>query len=155
MIQRIQSLYLVIVLVLIIIVFCTPLALFSDPSGNLYQLLYKGVVKTSTSGWIIVENSALTTILLVIVLLLTAIGIFLFKNRTKQILACWALLIVLILLAAHIYYIYNSIKLHFSIIKSNLSITSVFPVISAVLVYLAIKAIRKDERLVKSIDRIR
>ena len=155
MIQRIQSIYLAIVLILILTMLFTPLAKFSDNSGILYQLLYKGVVKFTSSGWIFVENSIITTILILVIIILTVTSIFFYRNRIKQIKACWALIIVLLLLTGHLYFIYSSVKLHFSIIKSNLSLASVFPIISIILIYLAIKAIRKDERLVKSIDRIR
>ncbi len=150
-----QSLYLTIVFTLILVMLFVPLAIFVDQSGNLYQLLYKGIYKYSSVGWIKVESSILTVSLIIASLIISVISIFLFKNRKVQIRVCWILILVLVLIAGDLYLVYNSAWQHFSTVKSNLSLTSIIPLISIVLTYLAIIAIKKDEELVKSIDRIR
>jgi len=51
------------------------------------------------------------------------------------------------------YYVSESAKLLSGIY--SFTIFLLFPVIAAILIYLAIRAIKKDEMLVRSIDRIR
>lgn len=155
MIQRIQSLFLLIVFVLIVLMLLSPQAVIFDKSGNLYQLNYLGISKYISSGWFIIEHNIITTILILGSLLLSALCIFQYKNRKKQIRDCWFFIIILCLLTISIFYSYMEAIKHFSSTKSSLLISSVFPGISIILVILSMKAIKKDDELVKSIDRIR
>lgn len=68
-----------------------------------------------------------------IVALACLITIFLFKNRKRQMRICWS--IILLTLVAALFY--------------------VWVLVSAVFVLLAWRGIRADERLIRSIDRIR
>jgi hypothetical protein len=155
MLQRIQSFYLFIVVVLLLMIFFNPLAIFFDQSGNLYMLLYIGVEKLTSSGWIIIKHSVLTSFLLVISIILTLVSIVLYKNRKIQIKVCYILMILLFCATCTIFLTYKWVQMQFLLKNSNLSMSSILPVISIILVYLAIIAIKKDEKLVRSADRIR
>jgi len=79
-------------------------------------------------------------------------SIFSYKNRTRQIKVVLAAIIGLLGVIGLMYYFtYFS----FSGSKVNFKIAAVFPLIGVILDYLAIRAIRKDEALIRSIDRIR
>ena len=91
--------------------------------------------------------------LAVISALLSAITIFSFKNRTRQILFNYLnIFINALLVSLLVYWMLNlSGGIHFP----EKGIEPVFPSISIICLFLANKNIRKDERLVKSVDRLR
>ena len=154
MIQRIQTIYLFLAEVLIGILFFVPLAKISSKDNLLYHFDIQGIFREGAS---ITEPNKyywLTILLWAICFILLGASIFMFRNRKKQIrISTIALLICLFLDVFVLFNVWSSSQLvsgHFS-----LTIYYVFPCISAILIFLAIKAIEKDELLVRSIDRIR
>jgi hypothetical protein len=89
-----------------------------------------------------------------IALLLQTTTIFQYKNRKRQIRLSYLCIVSLLVLKALLYYYtWNSSHLTGGDLQARLY--AEFPTIAAILVFLAILGIRKDENLVKSIDRIR
>jgi hypothetical protein len=136
MIQRVQSIYLLLAFILMCIVsFFTPIYFQID-----YKFIYDELfflILFLTSG------------------ILSLISIFLYQNRKLQfVLNRVSILINLILLGL---FIFQSTKLSGANLKAMKGIEmGVFlPIISVILLVLANKAIQKDENLVKSVDRIR
>jgi len=85
-----------------------------------------------------------------IVAVLSLIAIFTYKKRKLQIKICFAMLYLLILAyLLHIYFNYYSLSI------SEIPFTLIFPTIAGIFIYLAILGIKKDERLVRSLDRLR
>jgi hypothetical protein len=89
-----------------------------------------------------------------IVAVLAIITIFLFKNRKLQIKATYVLLFLLGLLYA-LYFIFDRQGLPFTELFRQVRFTIVFPFIAFIFVYLAIRGIKKDEKLIRSLDRLR
>ena len=152
MIQRIQSLYLLAVAALMTTAVLTPLAYFA--AGAQEYLLYAFSLKGGEVSY--------STIYMGVVVALAAIvpfvTIFLFKNRTLQIRLCAVELVLLIGSAVFmaIYYYLGSrmfVQLEFS--AQGIRIAIIFPLVALILDYLALRAIFKDEMLVRSLDRIR
>jgi hypothetical protein len=84
---------------------------------------------------------------------LSLISIFLFKNRKLQfVLGRINILLNFILLGVFVYW---SLTVSGETSVSEKGIGMIIPVISIVLLVMANKAIRKDENLVKSVDRLR
>jgi len=83
-----------------------------------------------------------------------AVIIFLYKNRSMQIRLCYGMLIALVAIYVF-YFIFNMKNFSLSELFGYLRFTFVFPFISIILVYLAIRGIKKDEKLVRSLDRLR
>lgn len=154
MIQRIQSLYLIIAGVFVSVLFFVPVAVLSGKEGNLYLVYLSGVVSEGTSNRATIAESWPLLIYASVVLIFLVSIIFLFRNRMLQIRLSYVALVNLLVLAALIFfYVWKSqnslggiysMKIYFS-----------FTFVSAVFVYLAIRGIAKDDKLVKSIDRIR
>ncbi len=93
------------------------------------------------------------TVLFFLSSMLTFIAIFKFKNRQLQfVLGRFSILTNFILLGILVYFTQN---LSGEIIISEKGIGLLIPIISIVFVALANKAIKKDEELVKSVDRLR
>ncbi len=154
MIQRIQSLYLLIAAIFVVVLFFVPLAGLSGKEGNLYLVYLSGVVSEGSLNGAANQKSWPLLIYTCLVLVLLVWTIFRYGNRAIQLRLSYIAILLLIGLTALIYYyVWNSqnslggiysLKIYFS-----------FPLVSAVFVYLAVKGIAKDEKLIKSIDRIR
>lgn len=147
MIQRIQTVYLLIAEVLTICLFFFTLVTFLS-TGNVELLLKINGIFRDVNGTLVKDVS--TWPLVVLVSITTFIGfivIFLYRHRLFQIRLCFfnmALnLGVFILL---IYYIYSvSVVVD---VKLGLRIVDIFPIVSIILYYLAYRAIAKDEAMV-------
>ncbi len=144
MIQRIQSVYLFLAAVLsggLIFI----LDLWVNEQGNRFQ-----VMDSFNSGNALLVIMA---VLFFISALITFIAIFQFRNRKMQfVLGRLTILINFFLIGILVYFAQN---LSGEIYVSEKGIGLLIPIISIVLVVLANKAIKKDEELVKSVDRLR
>ncbi len=147
MIQRIQSVYLLISMVLAGLLFLLPFAEIAK-EGAIYLFNVKGVLldgAVDKSGWVV-------SVLLGIIVALHIWAILSFKDRRKQTKVVWgAILMELILLGMFVYFTY----ILFSAAQISFKPGAVLPLIAVVIDYLAIRAIDKDEALIRSIDRIR
>lgn len=147
MIQRIQSVYLLVVTILLIVCLCTPIA----------TSIYDGNVSNFTNLYITAEDGtkdyapwALFVIL--IIASLVAFGtIFLFKKRMLQIrLTIFNTILLIGYYATLITFVCMSEWTDLTV-----SWTICLPLIAIILNWLAIRAIGKDEVLVKAYDRLR
>ncbi|MFI3316558.1 MAG: DUF4293 domain-containing protein [Rikenellaceae bacterium] len=152
--QRIQTLYLLAVTALLAI-FCTnTLAVFSATDG-IYSLSVFGV--TSADG-AAVTNAPHLLVLALLALVLPFVNIFLFRKRMLQLRLCVVEIVLTIglLIVAGIYY-FLSCRL-FGVGSSgavSVRIVCILPLVAIFFDFLALKAIFKDEMLIKSLDRIR
>ncbi len=144
MIQRIQSIYLVLVSVL---------------SGGLVLIFdfWKNENNQSVDIWTLLEHQDYLlksiSIAFFLVALLAFISLMSFKHRILQInLNRFNILINLILLGLLVYHLLN---LSGETMVSEKGIGSFLPLASIVLLLFANLAIQKDEKLVKSVDRLR
>jgi uncharacterized membrane protein len=150
MIQRIQTVFLFVAFILISMLFFIPFAQLV--SNDVYSLSLKGVLTPEPNEaiqqpiWLILMG-AITSITIFIC-------IFLYSNRKLQM----KIILVSILLALGLnglmYYITNTYKVLLNA-NINFSLVFVFPAVTAILLFLAYRAIKKDEDLIKSLDRIR
>jgi len=136
MIQRIQSIYLLLVAVI------AGLGLYSPLWTNNKNIEVKGF------------DNVYILALFVFVIVLSVVSLFLFKNRKLQfVLGRINILINILLLSVFGYY-----ALNFSgeiVVVSEKEIGLIIPFVSIVFLFMANKAIKKDEDLVKSVDRLR
>lgn len=136
MIQRIQTIYLLIAALLMIGLYIW-FPLVQDEAGNL-------VTKKE-------DYSVFIPIFLSISL--SIISIFAFKNRLRQfILNRINIILNFILLGV---FVFNSLSVSGEVLVSEKGIGVLIPIISIVFLVLANKAIKRDEDLVKSVDRLR
>ena len=151
MIQRIQSIYLLVVVILSCVTLFSPWANFIS-EGGVYEFNYAGL--RDTEGGQVFFSSLALTILAAAIPVLALISIFLYRKRILQIrLTIFNLLLLVgfyILFMLYFYTIYRT-----GMKMSKLHITIAFPLVNIILTYLAIRAIEKDETLVRSFDRLR
>ena len=154
MIQRIQTVYLLIAEMLIGALFFVPFGEIAAKQGSIYRIDIKGIYLEGIQKHEIISSSLQLVILWAVSLILILSTIFLFKNRILQMrLSSINIFILLGLGGLIFYYIWSSAKLLSGVY--SLTIYLVFPLIASILIYMAIRAIAKDELLVRSIDRIR
>ncbi len=144
MIQRVQSIYLFLAFLVaggLIFAF----SLWTDQSGK--EVFFIDAVNSDNIYMVI------TGVLFVISSLFSLISIFLFKNRKSQILLNRVNIIINFSLLGVIVYLMLTLPGETSV--SEKGIGSFLPLIVILLLVLANKAIIKDEKLVKSVDRLR
>src|SRR5690554_5243748 len=136
MIQRIQSVYILISIILMTVMF-----------------LWFPVILDGEGAVIVERDEPLVLGLLAGTVLMSFISIFSYKNRKRQMnLNRFNILIHIILLGV---FVYQSLMLSGEITISKKGIGVFIPVVSIVFLVLANKAIKRDENLVKSVDRLR
>ncbi|MEL4306465.1 DUF4293 domain-containing protein [Joostella sp. CR20] len=136
MLQRIQSIYLLVV-VLVSGVLPFWVALWTDTEG---QAVYA-------------QNDILYSAAFLAIAILAFVAIFLFKKRKNQfVLNRLNIIFNLFLLG---FFVYRSLVLSGETNVSEKGIGMLLPIVSIVFLVLANRAIKKDEDLVKSVDRLR
>lgn len=83
-------------------------------------------------------------------LVLLLVAIFLYKNRKTQF---WVGAVALLFSVLTIIFYFKGIGIHFA--KGHILLSSVFAFAVPPLIFLALRGIRKDEKLVKSLDKLR
>lgn len=154
MIQRIQSLYLFLALILVGMIFFFPLAHIVLPDNGIIYFTFKGLDINEMNVSMDATTSYPLIILLSIILLVLLITLFFYKNRLKQMRLCvFNIVLMLGLVFLMWFYSYYFSKTLNATIYYKYPF--IFPFIAIVLVFLAAKGIKNDEELVRSADRLR
>ena len=142
MIQRIQTLW---------------LALAGVAGLLTYKLpLWKGVLANGTDQSFMGPQSLLLFALIIITCLLAFTAIFLFKNRKNQKQVTMLALLLSIILVALEYFSVESFKTGqhekgVTYTQSYWLIGAVLPILMIIFLFLALRGIRRDEKLIKSL----
>jgi hypothetical protein len=155
MIQRIQTLYLLASSILVLLWYFMPLADLVNYESNFTFSIY-GIKNPDDQTWL--YHTLIISIITTISIIATVATIFLYKNRKLQIKASQFLLLLYTTLVAVAFLIIDNAKSLLSLSNEIIihhKISILFPLISLVLIFLAIKAIKRDEELVRSADRLR
>ena len=136
MIQRIQTLYLL---------------LAASVSGGLIFVFHLWITEEGTS--VFAANNSLFLSLFLGSTLLSLVSIFMYKTRKSQFMLGRLNIILNFILLG--FFVYQSLKVSGETAVSEKGIGMLLPIVSIVLLALANKAIKKDEDLVKSVDRLR
>jgi len=152
MIQRIQTLFLLLSTIATMLLLLMPMVTFLDPSSVEWTMKGSGV-RSSADGTVLFNSWPLTA-LIALVTLISLSSIFLFKRRTLQLrLTNFNLLLMLGMVGMGLMYAYKAVlQLEASWAPG---IISIMPVISFILSFMAARAIRRDDILIKGLDRIR
>lgn len=154
MIQRIQSLYLLVVSALMAVTLFAPLAWFAGDAGE-FRLCAFALREV---GGAAVQPTFYLGVLLAAACALPLITVFLFRRRLLQIRLCVveAVLLVGAAVMEGIYYflgcrVFSGLAFHVQGVRAAIAL----PVVCLVFVWLAARAIFHDELLVRAADRIR
>lgn len=152
MIQRIQSVYLFLSVVLIVVCACLPIGMINPVGmGNASEIYNMCIIDGNTGN---VSFSVVGLFALLAASVITSvINIFNYSDRKKQSRNCLVTIMLLILwvgLYAFEMYMFNTEDNTFEI-----RFVAILPVVAIVFQWLARMAIKRDEILIRSIDRIR
>jgi Domain of unknown function (DUF4293) len=155
MLQRIQSVYLLLASITIYALFLFPLVhnvyAGAQPVTIGVTGVFQDVNGVHTHTQFFVGLTAATVLLGLIPLII----IFLYKNRKQQVALCYSTMLVIF---GHTFWMVHEIK---SVIgdaeinTNNWGIGVFLSTVALVFIVMAIKAINRDEKLVKSADRLR
>ena len=152
MIQRIQTLYLLLATALMACTLFMPIAHVSTAQGELVLQAFKPFGSEMAFGWLFAVMFILST-------LLPLVTIFLFKYRKRQVGLCAAqgvLLVGAVVVVLLFYWlIIPDILPADAVISKRLGWAFIMPIVALIPTFLAGRAIFRDEVLVRSLDRIR
>jgi Domain of unknown function (DUF4293) len=155
MIQRIQSVYLSLTVLISLLLLKGSFLVFFEKAGSVIKVTFNGLFReTDGQGIVMIEKLFPLSVIIALIPVLSLITIFFFKKRNIQI---WLSKILIGLVSCFIllscYYSY--------LVKSEYSgniipgIKMVLPLLLLIFSILAFRGIRKDDQLVKSYDRLR
>lgn len=154
MIQRIQTLFILTAVILVSLLGFLPLAELASKDGQFFKATLLGIQSLGQTVTGSVYTYLFPAGVLVLVLAALFRTIFLYKNRVKQIKFAWiSIRLLVIQVFANVWPVYRWGADNGATVSYKVSMA--LPLVAVVLVLLAIRNIRKDEELVKSVDRIR
>jgi hypothetical protein len=164
MIQRIQTIYLLIIVASIALLAgfnapvyqVTGIDKWTGPTDGTVKVCYASRSKIPSQGETVTVPNNYLVYAMAASGLLAFVAIFMFKNRRMQLLLCAFNYLLFAAIGALIWlYIDEAKSWLFEIHSSNVNITLLVPALLPLWNYLAMRGIMKDEQLVKSMDRLR
>ena len=160
MIQRIQSIYLVLAGIFSAFTCFVPVATFANANGqapvwfHMSSIEYYGSVSFDSLSEMASRHPWGLAVMAVIATIPAFVSIFCFKNRKRQIkmanMATWGNVIWYVAFAAYAFSVKSRLAFDFSF-----EVGCLFPLLSLITLFLAKRAIKHDEALVRAADRIR
>ena len=149
--QRKQTIYLIAALIFTVLCLCFPI-LSVEPKGmGVSAVLYNLIYIDGDGG--ISYGKALLFAFLLVTCPLALMAVFSFKDRKLQAKLCtWCMIL---LLAWYVYLAFCVINEFMVVGTPHFEFSVCFPLISVIFYYMARRGIIADEKLVRSMDRIR
>ena len=155
MLQRIQSIYLLFAALVICALYFFPLTHNVYLNGVPSTIKVTGIYHDVNGAQQVTTPFTALSVVTAIVGLVPLAIIFLYKNRKQQINYCYGAMLIII---GYSFWLSQTVKTAsggFQMTTSNFGIGLFLSSLSIVLLILAIKSIQRDEKLVKSADRLR
>lgn len=153
MLQRIQTVYLLIITVLTALMIFMPLAVLQT-GDTFYKFDVFGVNTVVPEPELLYPTWGLF-VLTALIALLALFTIFMYKKRMLQIRFCIFNAILMVGFYGFFGYLIYTMKQELGDLSVSVRIALSFPLINLILDYLAIRNIGADEVLVRSLDRLR
>lgn len=149
--QRIQTVWLVLAFAAMIALLFLPIGIFATPQGN--WIMYNWSTRPQIGVGTVMNHWGLFVLALIIALLSLYI-VFLYKKRKLQMRL--TMLGMLLTVGYLIYYMVEAVKLTNALQASyGFKFALALPIITIILLFMARRAIRKDEVLVRMSNRLR
>jgi hypothetical protein len=155
MIQRIQSIYLLLASIAIYCLFFFPLVHSVYAGNSPVTIMATGVYQDVNGQHTHTQFFVGITVAVAVIGLLPLIIIFLYKNRKQQVTFCYSIMLVIIGLTVWMEKSVQSIIGDAPIALHNFGIGVLLSSLGVLFLVGAIKSINRDEKLVKSADRLR
>ena len=154
MIQRIQSIYLFVAAIVTAFTFIFPFAEYLNDNTK-YLLNINGL--TDISGANTIFNTYPLLLLVILCLIISLLTIMLYKNRPLQARLCNLNILLYVILIAGIFFYSDQAEQELGTenLLTIFKLGSIAPIFAIILTFMANRAIRKDDALVRAADRIR
>lgn len=153
MIQRIQTIYLALAVIVSSTLTYVNIADYVTKTG-IYVLKMRGVFNSLDWAEAAILENNIYTLLITLSIIIPLYTIFCFKKRKLQMKLTLASIVINLFTFGWTFAITNFAREYIDF-KTSYSIFLIFPLISAILLVLAYVNINKDEKLIKSLNRIR
>src|SRR5690606_32252601 len=157
MIQRIQTVWLLLASGTLLLLFLFPYLQYFDNFGTAMAIKITGIYQGVSEGVIQTESFILQTIATVVTAIIPLITVFNFNNRKKQLQITYINIVIVFLLGIWFTSTANTAvgNVNKSIQLENIGLGALLVPLCLVFLFLAVKGIRNDEKLIKSVDRLR
>jgi hypothetical protein len=155
MLQRIQSVWLLLASLVIFALFLFPLVHNVYVAGVPSTIKVTGIFQDANGVQAHTDSFIALIAATAIVAIIPLVLIFLYKNRKQQVMLCYVYILVIF---GYSFWVAQTVKSYTggaTLDTNNFGIGALLSSVSIVLVLLAAKAIQRDEKLVKSADRLR
>ena len=155
MIQRIQSFYLLLTIILSVLFLTGNIFRFLNEGSSEFAMNFRGIYEVaSQNNYSMIRGTVPVLLLSVSIPVISLFTIFLFRNRKLQNKLTISLILLDILLIGAVAYIaFLCIKNYGGTLIP--SFRMIIPALNIVLLILVFRSIKKDENLVRSYDRLR
>ena len=155
MLQRVQTIWLFFATAAIFSLFLFPYLQLVNPDGTAQALKVTGVYQ-HTNGEVVQTQTFLFLAIATVVLgLLPFVIIFFYRNRKKQITICYLTILAILGYSFWLVQTAKDVLGNITLELGNYGIGVILPSLAILFIILALRGIRKDEKLVKSADRLR
>ncbi|HSC53543.1 MAG TPA: DUF4293 domain-containing protein [Phnomibacter sp.] len=141
MIQRIQSLWLLLAALVVAVLYKLP--------------VYGGELVAGGNKELLVSGSFLLFIVAAELVVFPLVALFMFKNRSGQKKLIWISLLLQLVFVGLIWMEVSDFTAASAFKSSGYKPGAVLPIVAIVLLFMAYSGIRKDEKLIKSADKLR
>ena len=155
MIQRIQSIYLLLAGLAIFALFIFPLAHNVYVGNAPLDITISGTYQHLGGQAAIKDHFVALSAATAVIGILPIIIIFLFRNRKQQVALCYSVILVIIGYSFWMAQTAKEVTGGVTLTPSNFGIGLFICPLSILLIILAVRNIHKDEKLIKSADRLR
>lgn len=152
MIQRIQSIWLLLASLTLVMLLVLPI-ITKTYEGRELWMLATGLYQKADKGTVKIDAYLSLAIGTVLIALIALANIFLFRNRQLQKQICNVVIILTVLLSVWIVVVAQQIPGGLN--GYQLNIGTFMPLLSILFCFLAARGINNDERLIRSADRLR
>ncbi|RYZ95723.1 MAG: DUF4293 family protein [Sphingobacteriaceae bacterium] len=156
MIQRIQTVYLFLATLILLALYLFPLIHNVNINGTISNISIQGVYQQLADQKQYTVQFFALKILTAPVAILPTLIIFFYKKRKQQIALCYSVILVIIGFSFWLAQTVKGVTADgLQVEFSNMGIGMFLSSIAIILLILALKAIQRDEKLVRSADRLR
>lgn len=157
MIQRIQTVWLFVAALVLLGLFLFPYVNYIDLVGLGRKLYVTGEYSAVNNEAVKQNAHLLQTFTTIVLVLLPLVTIFMFKNRKRQLQMIYGTIALILLFAIWLLISANSTLANISqtVGADNIGVGFFLLPVAIILLAMAIGGIRKDEKLIKSADRLR
>ncbi len=155
MIQRIQSVWFFFATACIFSLFLFPYLQVLNPDGSASLVKVMGVYQNIAGQQVQTQAFLGLTIATVILALIPFITIFLYKDRKKQVMLSYLAIAMVIAFSFWLIQTAKGVLGPVELRAENYGIGTLLPSITILFLILAIRGIKKDDKLIKSADRLR